>query len=326
MQVTFLLLEGYSNFVLACLLEPLRMLRERYRHDVGWRIVTVNDSQVSSSSGLTLTPTHRIGEMDHREMLVIVSSNGFREHVLPENQRLVRALVRHSEIVVGADAGAWLLASTAVLDNLSATVHWTVADEFAETFPQVRLSHDPFVMDGKFWSCGGATTGLDLMLAFIAQRYGAAKAFAISSMFTHETGYSRKEPETALLQAGRMKSRLDPVLDIMIAAIETPLTLPEIAAQANMSLRTLNRIFKSELAMPPKQYYQGLRLARAQELAETTTLELGEIALRCGYGSAPALCKAFRQVYGHPIRKPPDMSAAVPEHANSTRIRINIDQ
>jgi len=30
---------------------------------------------------------------------------------------------------------------------------------------------------------------------------------------------------------------------------------------------------------------------------------LREIALRCGYSDAPALSKAFRRAYGHPIRR-----------------------
>ena len=307
MTATFLLLEGYSNFILACLLEPLRMLHERYGVDMTWRIVTADDRQVRSSSGLVLSPTHRLAEIDGQEMLIIISSNGFREHTSAENLRLVRALVRQSDVVVGADAGAWLLAATGVLDEATAAVHWSVASEFAETFPQVKISDARFVMEGKFWSCGGASAGLDLVRAFIAERFGASKAFAILSMFTHEPGGPTEGRNMRPALTDGTGGKLDGALSLMIGTIETPLPLDELASRALMSPRTLNRLFRSELGVSPKHYYRSLRLHRAQELAETTSLGLRDIALRCGYGSASSLCKAFRKLYGHPIRKSREM-------------------
>lgn len=303
MKVTFLLLDGFSNLVLSCLLEPLRMLHDLYQEDVEWGIVTPNDAPVASSSNLLLSPTVPVGEVDSPDLLIIISSNGYRQHPTPENQRLVMTLVRQSGIIVGADAGAWLLASTGLLDDLNATLHWQVLCEFAETFPHVRVSQENYVMEGRFWSCGGASTALELMLAFITDRFGSAKAFMASSMFISDASLQQDEARLPTALTPQRKNRLDAIKNIMVETIEHPLSLTALAERANLSPRSISRLFKSEVGMSPGQYYQQLRLSYARDLAENTSFGLQEIALRCGYSDAAALSKAFTRVYGQPVRR-----------------------
>lgn len=302
-EITILLLEGYSNFVLSCLLEPLRMLHEQYQEDIRWQIITADDQPVSSSSGLCLTPNLKVEDLGNTDLLMIISSNGFREHVTPENQRLVMSLVRQSNIILSADAGSWLLASTGLLDDLTATLHWSCLAEFAETFPHVHISQERYIMEGRFWSCGGAATALDLMYAFIADRFGPDKAYAVTSMFTHDSSLPKGDLMQPSALADQSKARLSNVIKLMVDSMEHPRSLPDIAEETHMSPRTLHRLFKEKLGVTPGQYYQSLRLAQARELARTTSFGLREIALRCGYNDAAALSKAFRQVYGAPLRQ-----------------------
>ncbi|WP_321503950.1 helix-turn-helix domain-containing protein [Breoghania sp.] len=303
MKVTFLLFEGFSNLVLSCLLEPIRMLRELYQDEIEWRVVTPTDGPVPSSSNLHLTPNARIEDIEASDLLVVISSNGYRQHPTPENQRLVMQLVRQSQIVVGADAGVWLLASTGLLDELTVTMHWAIMSEFAETYPHIQVTQEKNVMEGKFWSCGGASTALDLSLAFIKERFGPAKAYMASSMFTSDGTLQRQEERTPTALHTLRKGRVEPVISIMAETIEHPLSLPALAERAHISPRSLNRLFRAELGMSPGQYYQQLRLSNARELSENTDLDLREIAFRCGYADAASLTKAFRRVFGQPIRQ-----------------------
>ncbi|PTW54371.1 transcriptional regulator GlxA family with amidase domain [Breoghania corrubedonensis] len=303
MKATFFLLDGFSNLVLSCLLEPLRMLHDLYQEEIEWRVVTADDQPVASSSNLLLAPTGRLDEIDGSDLLVIISSNGYRQHPTPENQRLVMSLVRQSSIVIGADAGAWLLAATGLLDDTRATLHWAVLAEFAETFPQVQVCHDNYVMEGRFWSCGGASTALELVLAFITERFGAAKSFMASSMFMSDTSLQKEGDRAPTALTMPHRSRLDAIKNIMVETIEHPLTLIALAQRAHLSPRTVNRLFKAELGTSPGHYYQQLRLSFARELADNTSLGLREIALRSGYSDAAALSKAFKRVYGYPVRK-----------------------
>ncbi|MCC9620776.1 helix-turn-helix domain-containing protein [Thalassospira sp. MA62] len=279
------------------------MLHEQYQEDITWQIATADDQMALSSSGLRLLPTIKQDDIGHSDIFVIISSNGFRQHVTPDTQRLVMSLVRQSDTVIGADAGAWLLASTGLLDDLTATLHWSVISEFAETFPQVRVSQERCVMTGKFWSCGGASEALALMHAFISERFSPAQAFAVCSMFTYEQAMPIDDMPNPTSLPDFGTQRLNSVVKIMVDNIEYPLSLAEISERTHMSTRTLGRLFSEKLGISPGHYYQGLRLARAQDLARSTNLGLREIALRCGYNNAPALSKAFKKHHNTSIRK-----------------------
>lgn len=298
-RVAFLLFDGFSNMVLSCLLEPLRAVRDQARLDIRWQVLTPDGKPVRSSSGLAISPDATTGGAF--DMLVVVAGYGYRDLAAGPSLRRITALARQSRIVVGADSGPWLIAAAGLLRDQTATLHWSLLADFAERFPQVQVSAARHVMQGRVWSCGGASSALDLMLAFIADRFGPAHAFVASSMFLHDA--DRQPPAPGRL-AGKGTARLRQVVNLMAAHIETPLALDQIAARTGISVSKLDRLFKAELRIAPGRYYQMLRLTQARELAASTEFDLREIALRCGYASAAALSKAFRRAYGHPIRQP----------------------
>ena len=302
-RVTFLLFDGFSNMVLSCLLEPLRAVRDQTGAEIGWQVITPNDAPVVSSSGLNIAADTDRRDAGRTDMLVVVAGYGFRDHANPENARVLRTLARQSDIVLGADTGAWLLAETGLLYDQSATIHWTVLSDFEEQFPDVRVSHDRYVKTGRIWTCGGASTALDLMLAFISERFGPASEFLVSTMFLHDAERPQAGERGPGKLAGRGSARLRLVVNLMVDTIETPLPLVKLAERAGLSVRSLDRLFQEELGMAPGRYYQMMRLSHARDLATGTQFNLREIALRCGYSDAAALSKAFRRTFGRPIRK-----------------------
>ncbi|MDS9469241.1 helix-turn-helix domain-containing protein [Paracoccus sp. MBLB3053] len=302
-RVTFLLFEGFSNMVLSCLLEPLRAVRDQARIEILWQILTDGDQPIRSSSGLLISPDRPADGAGAIDLLVVVAGYGYREHATRSTLRQILALSRQGRIVVGADTGAWLIAAAGLLRDQRATLHWSLLPDFAETFPQVHVDPAPYVMEGKVWSCGGASAALDLMLAFISERFGPANAFIASSMFLHDFDRQQNALSTAARLVGKGTARLRQVVNLMAETIETPPTLSEIASCCGLSLSKLDRLFKAELGMSPGRYFQMMRLSHARELADGSSYDLREIALRCGYADAAALCKAYRRAYGHPIRQ-----------------------
>lgn len=297
-RVAFLLFDGFSNMVLSCLLEPLRAVRDQAQIDIHWHVMTEDGQPVRSSSGLSIAPDPQpAGAFD---MLVVVAGYGYRDHAAGRGPRRIAALARNCPVVLGADSGAWLIAAAGLLRDQPATLHWSLLADFAESFPEVQVSAARHVMQGRFWSCGGASSALDLMLAFIAARFGPAHAFIASSMFLHDADRQQPAPGRWV---GKGSARLRHAVNLMAAHIETPLPLPDLASRLGVSLSQLDRLFKADLNMAPGRYYQMLRLAQARDLAASSDFDLREIALRCGYASAAALSKAFRRAYGHPIRQ-----------------------
>ena len=299
---TVLLYDGFSNMVLSCLLEPLRAVRDQGQ-DITWHIVTPNDGPAHSSSGLRIAPDIGLNQCDKTDLLIVICGYGFRDHARPERLPPLRRLVRQAHTVVAADTGSWLLAAAGFLDGLPATLHWAVMSEFGEEFPKVQLSYDRFIKGRRISSCGGASTAMELMLSIIADQFGPANAFLASTLFVHDAERQQTSGRGPNRLEGKGTTQLRQVVNLMVETIETPLPLQDIANRAGLTTRTLNRLFQSELAMSPGRYYQIMRLGHARELATSTEYDLGEIAIRCGYSNASALGKAFKQTFGHSIRK-----------------------
>ncbi|WP_294927817.1 helix-turn-helix domain-containing protein [uncultured Paracoccus sp.] len=299
-RIGFLLFEGFSNMVLSCLLEPLRAVRDQAGIDIRWQVLTPTGGPVRSSSGLSVVPD--VPDAGMFDLLVVVAGYGYRGHAGGAGLRRVSGLARQSRIVIGADSGPWLLAAAGLLRGERATLHWSLLADFAEAFPDTQADPAPYVMAGRVWSCGGAAGALDLILAFIAERFGQANAFAASNMFLHDAGPGKPAPAMPGLPR-KGTARLRQAMNLMAETVETPLPLAEIALRCGVSASKLDRLFRAEAGMAPGRYFQMLRLSQARELASATGLGLREIALRCGYSSAAALSKAHRRAYGQPIRQ-----------------------
>jgi transcriptional regulator GlxA family with amidase domain len=79
---------------------------------------------------------------------------------------------------------------------------------------------------------------------------------------------------------------------------ESDLTLEEIAAQAGMSTRTLNRRFREQTGSTPLQWLLRARIRQAQYLLEATDHPIDRIAGQVGFGSPTAFRDRFKRVVG----------------------------
>jgi transcriptional regulator GlxA family with amidase domain len=293
LKIEILLFEAFSNMVLACLLEPLRVVRDERRARIEWTIVTPHDHAVRSSSGLALAPDCPIAQAMACDLLIVVGGDRFRQEAGQVATRRALALARKARTVIAADTGAWLLASAGYLDGRRATVHWQLLEEFAAAFPKVHCVAAPYASDGKWLTGGSAAGAMELVLQEIAQRFGAAARFDAASMFLNA-------PRLAHMPDGGLSGlpshphpRVRKALDTMAATVENPRTLPEIAAAAGLTLRTMARLFATELGLPPGKCYQHMRLSRARELMFQQGLSAADAAQRCGFSCAAALKRAL---------------------------------
>lgn len=293
-HVSVLLCDAFSNMVLACLLEPLRVVRDQTGADIRWNILTDGDLAVASSSGLSVSPEMPIVDAPEPDLVVIIGGDAFRTTRGVISARRLGRLMQGAT-VIAADTGAWILARGGFLNARKATLHWQLLEEFAEEFPKVEVLPDRHVQDGRFWTCGSAASALDLMLLFIRDRFGAAVAFDAGAMFLHDNArrHGASYPDQAISQA--VSPKLKRVVVLMSEALETTQPVPALAARAHVSERSLRRLFWTELQTTPGRYYLLLRLARARELLRHSDLSLDQIALRCGFANATTLRRSLRK-------------------------------
>ncbi len=87
-------------------------------------------------------------------------------------------------------------------------------------------------------------------------------------------------------------------------ALESNLTIQEIADELSMSYSSFRKLFKEYTGLSPAVYQQDLKLQRAKELLSTTDLSVKEIAYRLNFDSPDYFSAKFKIKTG---RKPSEM-------------------
>ncbi|TWD79737.1 AraC family transcriptional regulator with amidase-like domain [Kribbella amoyensis] len=212
---------------------------------------------------------------------------------------VVRLAHRRGVRVASICTGAFVLAAAGLLDGRQAATHWNHAAELSRRWPAVEVVTDVLYLDdGDVLTSAGVTAGLDLCLHLVRRDHGSAVAADVARrlvMAPHRGGGQAQFIAAPVVESNES---LEPVLTWMTEHLTAPLTLAAIAAQAAMSTRTLSRRFRDQTGTTPLQWLIRLRLARAQELLETTDLSVAQVATAAGFGSALLLRQHFARAFG----------------------------
>ncbi len=74
--------------------------------------------------------------------------------------------------------------------------------------------------------------------------------------------------------------------------------ITELADLVRVSVWHFTKSFRNVFGVNPQTYATNVRLDRARDLAQSTTLSIGEIASSCGFENACSFARAFQQRFG----------------------------
>jgi len=198
-------------------------------------------------------------------------------------------------------SGAFVLAQTGLLDGRRATTHWVGAAQFARRFPKVRL--DPnvlFVDEGRIVTSAGATAGLDMCLHLVRRDHGQAIAAEAARLAVAPLDRDGGQAQFIHRDPPGTRASLSALLEWMSANLDRPIDLDTLAAQMCTSTRTLSRRFREQTGTTAIQWLLGARIRRAQELLETSSASIEEIAAAAGFESPVTFRIRFQRVTGLP--------------------------
>lgn len=212
----------------------------------------------------------------------------------------VRAAHDRGARIVSICTGAFVLAAAGLLDGRRATTHWLHAELLARRYPQVSV--DPgclYTDDGSVLTSAGKTAGMDLCLHVVRLDHGAAVANALARRLVapphRDGGQAQFIPSPGIEGQDHTLASL---LTWVTANLGESLGLDDLARESNMSVRSLNRHFQLRFGISPLQWLLTQRVARAQELLETTVDSVEQVAERTGMGTAASLRRHFNRRLG----------------------------
>ncbi|WP_150271401.1 AraC family transcriptional regulator [Paenibacillus tepidiphilus] len=96
----------------------------------------------------------------------------------------------------------------------------------------------------------------------------------------------------------RQRQYIESAIHLMNLKLEDSLTLDEIAQYTQISKQHLNHLFKSSVGFAPIDYYLRLKMRRASQLLDLTTLSIKEICHALGFKDPYYFSRLFRKING----------------------------
>ena len=299
-HIVFCLCPGAPLFCIAAALEVLRHANRfhgspRYR----WSLLADNDQPVPDGNGLLWPPDQGIDEADDADFAFIVAGHDASRLHQPRLCAWLSRQAAADRTVGGISNGAFLLASSGLLEQRQATTHWEDFESFCLMFPRVRARYQRFVIDGRRMTCSGGSATLDLFIEIVRQDLGHEIALKISRQMLLEEQSLAMPVSLATRQTGRSCS--EPVrraLGLIEAGVGQSITVSALAEQVGISRRELLRLFRRELNDTPSRILADRRLDRARSLILNTRLPMALIADAVGFSSQSHLTSSYRAGFG----------------------------
>jgi len=92
--------------------------------------------------------------------------------------------------------------------------------------------------------------------------------------------------------------RIEAVRAYLHEHVAEPITLATLSRVAALSPFYLVRLLKAHVGVPPHRYLTGLRVQRARQLLEVSSLSITQIAHRAGFGTVSHFSTVFRSRVG----------------------------
>lgn len=232
-----------------------------------------------------------------RADIVIVPAWNHPESTAPAalTDALRRAHLRGAQ-VVGLCLGAFVLGDAGLLDGRRATTHWACRELFVQRFPMANFLPDVLYIDeGNVITSAGTVAAIDCCLNLVRQRHGADVANRVARLLVtppHRQGGQAQYIEQPV-PSSHSENRLPGVLEWARKHLSEPLSVDVLAEVARMSRRTFTRRFREATGVTFVKWLAAERIARAQQLLETTDLPIECIATEVGFGSALTLRQHF---------------------------------
>jgi transcriptional regulator GlxA family with amidase domain len=185
-------------------------------------LASVGGGELKADSGLTFSGVQRLADVEECALLCVPGGFGTLEAM--EDRAYLSQLSRlasRAQFITSVCTGSLLLAAAGLLQGKRAACHWAWRDQL----PAFGVAPDParIVRDGKIFSGGGVTAGIDMALSVVAEIAGAdyAQTVQLAMEYAPEPPFDCGRPERArpaIVAAAR--ARLDSISARRAAAVE----------------------------------------------------------------------------------------------------------
>ena len=263
--------------------------------------------EVEFYNGLfTVKPHTNISAITKTNLIIIPSLNHNYQKAVkgnPANAGLIDWIeqqYKHGAEIASICTGAFMLASSGLLDGKTCSTHWAAADTFRNMFPNVNLQTDKLITDENgIYTNGGAYSFLNLVIYLVEKYYDRQTAIFCSKVFQIEMD---RQSQSAFIIFKGQKLHGDEMVKKAQAYIENKLdekiSIEHLSSKFSVGRRNFDRRFIKATGNTPVEYAQRVKIESAKKTLETSRKTINEVMYEVGYSDVKAFREVFRKITG----------------------------
>lgn len=242
-------------------------------------------------------------DVKQTDLLVIPALFGSMPTAIKSNQKAIPWII--DQYTKGAEiaslcVGAFLLASTGLLDGKKCSTHWGFQNEFRELFPEVDVQDGSIVTEEDgIYSSGGANSYWNLLLYLVEKYTDRETAILTSKYFAIDID---RESQSAFAmfqgQKGHRDDAVKKAQDYIEQHISDRITVEELAAVIGLGKRSLERRFKLATNNTVLEYMHRVKIETAKRSFENSRKNINEVMFDVGYTDTKAFRLTFKKITG----------------------------
>lgn len=244
-----------------------------------------------------------IDELPKTDLIFIPALSGDMKRAIELNKDLQPWIIEQyhkGAEVVSLCIGAFLLASTGLLDGKKCSTHWLSATDFREMFPAVELVDGSIITEEKgLYSSGGANSYWNLLLYLVEKYTDRDTAILASKYFAIDID---RESQLAFMMFQGQKKHEDPEIKKAQEFIDNnyydKITVDQLAGMLALGRRSFERRFKKATNNTVIEYLQRVKIEAAKRSFELSRKNITEVMFDVGYTDTKAFRDVFKKITG----------------------------
>ena len=261
-------------------------------------------NEIKLNNGMfTVNTNQLVNEVKQCDLIIIPALFGNMKLAIESNKDFLPWLneqYKKGAEVASLCVGAFLLASTGLLNGKKCSTHWGFQNEFRAMFPEVEVVDGSIVTEeNRLYSSGGANSYWNLLLYLLEKYTDRETAILASKYFVVDID---RDSQAAYTMFQGQKSHNDEAVkqaqEYIDKNIHLKITIDELASLVSVGRRSFERRFKQATNNSVLEYINRVKVEAAKRSFESSRKNINEIMFNVGYNDIKTFRLIFKKVTG----------------------------
>lgn len=260
--------------------------------------------QVKINGGLfSINTSQLLKEVQQTDLIIIPALFGDMKTAIASNKKAlpwINEQYENGAEVASLCVGAFLLASTGLLNGKKCSTHWGFQNEFREMFPEVEVVEGSIITAAhRIYSSGGANSYWNLLLHLVEKYTDRETAILASKYFAIDI--DRESQSTFAMFTGQKNHTDDAIIkaqDYIEQHFQEKISIDDLTELVSLGRRSFERRFKLATNNTVLEYIQRIKVEAAKRRFESSRKNMSEVMFDVGYTDTKAFRTVFKKITG----------------------------